>query len=184
MAGDRAGSSFNEIYNSFYRKAFLFAKSYVHDDWVAEDIASDALIKLWEKMKEEDIPYVRPFLLAILKNKSLDYLKHEEIKRNVHIDLTDWHVQELNLRISTLEACNPDTIFSEEIKQIIKTSLDTVPEQTRKIFMMSRFQNKSNREIAESMGISVKGVDYHISKVLKILRVSLKDYLPILSLLF
>ena len=74
-------SSFNEIYTSYYKKSFFFAKSYVHDDLAAEDIASDSLIKLWEKLKTEKIDYIEPLLLTILKNKALDYLKHEEVKR-------------------------------------------------------------------------------------------------------
>ena len=59
-----------------------------------------------------------------------------------------------------------------------------MPPQTREEFMMSRFQNKSNKEIAESMNISVKSVEYHITKTLKVLRVALKDYLPIFFFLF
>lgn len=48
-------NSFNEIYNSYYKKSFFFAKSYVHDDLAAEDIASESLIRLWEKLKTEEI---------------------------------------------------------------------------------------------------------------------------------
>ena len=50
--------------------------------------------------------------------------------------------------------------------------------------MMSRFEQKSGKEIAEELGITVKGVDYHIAKALKVLRVSLKDYLPLAYFLF
>nr|WP_321332365.1 RNA polymerase sigma-70 factor [uncultured Bacteroides sp.] len=176
--------SFNDIYTSYYRKAFLFAKSYVHDDLAAEDIASDSLIKLWERMKEEEIAYVQPLLLTILKNKSLDHLKHDEIKRNVFDNLTDWYHQELDMRISNLEACDPDEIFSDEVTRIVQETLHSLSEQTRRIFEMSRFEDKSNKEIAEIMGISVKGIDYHISKALKELRVTLKDYLPLFYFFF
>ena len=44
---------------------------------------------------------------------------------------------------------------------------------------MSRYQNKTNKEIAEVFNISVKGVDYHIALTIKALRISLKDYLPL-----
>ncbi len=54
----------------------------------------------------------------------------------------------------------------------------------RRIFIMSRFENKSGKEIADILGITVKGVDYHMGKALKALRISLKDYLPILYFLF
>ena len=172
-------NSFNEIYTSYYKKSFFFAKSYVHDDLAAEDIASESLIKLWEKLKTEKIDYIEPLLLTILKNKALDYLKHEEVKRTAFESMVDWHQQELSIRISTLESCDPNEIFSDEVESIIRETLKLLPEQTRRIFLLSRFENKSNKEIAEQMGVSIKGVEYHISKALKALRITLKDYLPL-----
>ena len=149
-------NSFNEIYTSYYKKSFFFAKSYVHDDLAAEDIASESLIKLWEKLKTEKIDYIEPLLLTILKNKALDYLKHEEVKRTAFESMVDWHQQELSIRISTLESCDPNEIFSDEVESIIRETLKLIPEQTQRIFLLSRFENKSNKEIAELMGISVK----------------------------
>lgn len=84
---------------------------------------------------------------------------------------------ELDFRISSLDACNPTDIFSEEINRIVNRTLDTLPLQTRNVFRMSRYENKSIKEIADTLNISVKGVDYHIGKALKALRVNLKDYL-------
>ena len=178
------GNSFNDIYTSYYKKSFFFAKSYVHNDLAAEDIASESLIKLWEKLKTEKIDYIEPLLLTILKNKALDYLKHEEVKRTAFKSMVDWHQQELSIRISTLESCDPNEIFSDEVESIIRETLKLIPEQTQRIFLLSRFENKSNKEIAELMGISVKGVEYHISKALKALRITLKDYLPLFYFFF
>ncbi|MCD7942500.1 MAG: RNA polymerase sigma-70 factor [Bacteroides intestinalis] len=177
-------NSFNEIYTSYYKKSFFFAKSYVHDDLAAEDIASESLIKLWEKLKKEKIDYIEPLLLTILKNKALDYLKHEEVKRTAFESMADWHQQELSIRISTLESCDPNEIFSDEVESIIRETSKLLPEQTRRIFLLSRFENKSNKEIAEQMGVSIKGVEYHISKALKALRITLKDYLPLFYFFF
>jgi len=177
-------NTFTNIYTQYYKKAFSFVKSYVHDDSVAEDITSDSLIKLWEKLKIKDIDYVEPLLLSILKNSSLDYLKHEEVKRVAFKSITDWHSYELSIRIASLEACDPDEIFSSEIERIIHDTLASLPKQTRKAFILSRFKDKSNKEISEIMHISVKGVEYHISKSLRIMRIALKDYLPLLSLSF
>ncbi len=178
------GSSFNDIYASYYKKSFFFAKSYVHDDLAAEDIASESLIKLWEKLKAENIDYIEPLLLTILKNKALDYLKHEEVKRTAFESMVDWQQQELSIRISTLESCDPNEIFSDEVESIIRETLKALSDQTRQAFLLSRFENKSNKEIAEQMGISIKGVEYHISKALKALRITLKDYLPLFYFFF
>lgn len=159
-------------------------KSYVHDDLIAEDITSESLIKLWEKLKIKDIEYVEPLLLTILKNGALDYLKHEDIKRTAFKSIADWHNQELSIRITSLEACNPDEIFSNEVERIVHDTLKLLSPQTRQAFILSRFENKSNKEISEIMHISVKGIEYHISKALKILRIALKDYLPLFYFYF
>ena len=162
-------NSFNALYTLYYRKSFLFAKSYVHDEQVAEDIAAEALIKLWEKLKTDIINSPQAMLLTILKNKSLDYLRLEQNKLNAMSELSELYVRELDIRVSSLEACDPSEIFSEE---------------TRKVFKMSRFENKMNKEIAENLGITVKGVEYHISRALKEFRISLKDYLPLFYFFF
>ncbi|MDR1454035.1 MAG: hypothetical protein LBJ01_00110 [Tannerella sp.] len=48
-------TSFEVFYNQFYRKAFHFARSYVHNERVAEDIASESFIKLWEESRKNSI---------------------------------------------------------------------------------------------------------------------------------
>ena len=176
-------NSFNEIYSAFYRKSYLYVKSYVHDDMAAEDIVTDALIKLWELMKSEPVGPVHHYLFTILKNKSLDYLKHQNIQRSVHNVIVKALNRELEIRTATLEANDPNDIFSSEVQQIIESTLNSLPARTREIFMMSHFGNKQYKEIAELFYISVKGVDYHITQSIKALRSSLKDYLPFLGAL-
>ncbi|MCK9410792.1 MAG: RNA polymerase sigma-70 factor [Prolixibacteraceae bacterium] len=176
-------NSFNEIYTKYYRKSYLYVKSYIHDDMASEDIVSEALIKLWEKMKQGPLDTVLPFLFTILKNQSLDYLKHKVIKKNVHEAVRDALKRELEIRTTTLEASDPVDIFSVEVQQIIETTLNSLPERTREIFIMSRFGNKPHKEIAELNKVTVKGVDYHIMQSVKALRIALKDYLPFLGTL-
>ena len=172
-------NNFSFIYTSYYKKSFFFAKSYVHDDLAAEEIASESLIKLWERMKSEKIDYTIPLLLAIIKNKALDYLKHEEVKRSAFENIADWQSQDLHLRISSLEACNPEEIFSSEVEEIIQDTLQKLPAKTTEIFVLSRYDSKSNKEIAQEVNLSEKSVEYHISKALKALRIALTDYLPL-----
>jgi len=175
---------FNDIYEKYYRKAYRFSRMYVRNDQVAEDIAAESLIKVWETMKKEAVEKPLALLLTILKHKSLDYLRKQISREEVFEALAEWQQRELSIRISTLEGCNPDDIFSIEIQTILSRTLEELPEQTRKVFIMSRFEQKSGKEIAEVLGITVKGVDYHISKALKVLRISLKDYLPLFYFLF
>lgn len=175
--------AFNEIYSTYYRKCFLFSKSYVHKNEVADDFASEAMVKLWENFNAADnVLNIQAFLLAVVKNLSLNYLRHEQMKSEAHELILDASQREIELRISTLESCDPDLLFSKEVLSLFEQTLTSLPEQTREIFTMSRVDEKSYKEIAYHFGISVKGVDYHIAKALKALRINLKDYLP--SLMF
>ena len=175
---------FNIIYEQNYRRSLLFTKSYVHDDMVAEDIVVESLMRYWRAISMEEGEITEAFLLTILKNKSLDYLRHKAVHDAAIENLAEQNNQELNIRISTLEVCNPEEIFSDEIQTIIHKTLLSLPEQTRRVFEMSRFENKTVKEIANETNLTVKGVEYHITKSLKVLRIGLKDYLPLFYFIF
>lgn len=176
--------NFNSIYTTYYRRAFLFTLSYVHNDLVAEDIVSEAIIYLWELSKKQEIPSIEAVLITYIRSKSLNYLKHLQVQENVYQNLTDKGQRELEIRISTLEACDPKEVMSEELRSKVKTLLAGMPEKTRIAFISDRLDGKSHKEIAEELGISVKGVEYHISKAVKLLRDNLKEYAPFLIFLF
>lgn len=171
--------NFNDFYSAYYRKTFLFAKSYVHDTFAAEDIASEAIISFWETTKKHRINHPLTFLFSIVKNKSIDYLRHELTRREALADMSEVGLREIKTRMETLEACDPEKIYSEDISAIVHATLNSLPDKTREVFLMSRFQNLTKEEIAEALGITTKTVEYHITKALKSLRITLRDYLPI-----
>ena len=174
---DMTNKDFNRIYERNYRRSFLFAKSYVHDDLVAEDIAAESLFKYWQICKDSE-EVSEAILVTILKNKAIDYLRAEMRKQLVLEDLAEIAMRNLEIQVSALEACDPDELFSEEIQRIIQQTLKRLPEQTREIFWLSRYENLSVKEIAEKKKLTPKAVEYHITKSLKVLRIALKDYLP------
>lgn len=175
--------NFNSIYTAYYRKAFLFTLSYIHNDQAAEDIVSEAIIYLWELSKKQEIPSIEAVLITYIRSKSLNYLKHLQVQENAIQLLSDRGQRELEIRISTLEACDPKEIMSEELRSKVKSLLGSMSENTRTAFILDRLEGKSHKEIAEELGISVKGVEYHISKAVKVLRENLKDYAPFLLFL-
>ena len=176
-----AKDNFNIIYERNYQRSFMFAKSYVHDDMIAEDIVSDSLVKYWRLISTQKGEATEALLLSILRNKALDYLRHKAVHDAAIENLEEIKKRELSIRISTLD---PEEIFREEIRTILQRTLQSLPEQTRRIFEMSRFENKTVKEIAIETNLTVKGVEYHITKTLKVLRINLKDYLPLFYFLF
>lgn len=71
----------------------------------------------------------------------------------------------------------------EELQKRIREAVDALPPTYREAFVMHRFDNKSYKEIAEILQVSQKTVDYRIQQALKQLRITLKDYLPLILLL-
>lgn len=175
---------FNKIYKDYYKRSFWFVKSYVFEDMAAEDIVSESLISLWQTIRKEEVEHPLSLLLTILKNNSLNYLKTQERQLEMMNSLASVLSRDLNYRINCLAACDPQEIFSSEITTIIEQTLTTLSDQTRQVFEMSRYEHHSVKEIAEILNLSPKAVEYHITKALKVLRLGLKDYLPLFHWLF
>lgn len=175
---------FSLLYKNSFDKVCNFACFYVRNKQASEDITMDSFLKLFETMKEEAVDNPMALLITIVKHKSLDYLKLQLRRKDTEDNIMQWKQRELSIRISNLENCNPDDIFSSEIRSIVMKTLSQLPEQTKRVFVMSRFENKTGKEIAQALGITVKGVDYHMSNALKELRTALKDYLPIWALFY
>jgi len=173
--------TFNQLFANHKGKFVHFARTYVDDITIAEDIAIESIIDYWENRNslhaDSNIP---AYILTVIKHKCLNYLQHLRTTEKVTKYLKDCSDWELDLRISTLEACNPERIFCDEIQEIVKETLQKLPPQTREIFIRSRYNNQSHKEIAESLKISTKSVEFHLTKALKVLRIALKDYFPIL----
>ena len=90
----------------------------------------------------------------------------------------------LSTRINTLQACDPDFIFSDEIQKIVESTLNKLPQKTRQVFILNRYQGLSYKDIANQMDLSTKAIEFHISKALAQLRFSLKDFIHLLLFLF
>lgn len=175
---------FVSLFEQYKEPFILFANSYIHDMDTAEDIFTEAMMRYWEKRDELAVDTNIPaYILTSIKNKALNHLRHLSVKAEAEEQLFNHNTRELNFRISSLESCSPTELFTVEIEQIINQVLEELPEQTRLIFFKSRYENKSNREIAEEMKISIKTVEFHLTKALKVFRIKLKDYLPLLFIL-
>lgn len=177
--------SFNALFNEYYRRFIRFAIGYLKDEQIAEDFVSEAFTAYWEN-KANLLPGTNPpaYILTIIKNKCLNHIKHIQIQQRVTEELRDHSEWIMQTKISTLEACDPDFIFSKELQEIIDTTLEKLPEKTQQIFSLSRDKGLTYKEIAAKTDLSQKAVEFHISKALQQLRVSLRDFIALSTLLF
>lgn len=175
--------AFNRLFTEYHGRFVRFARSYLQDDATAEDVAVDGILYYWENRRslasDTNIP---AYILEVIKHKCLNHLRHLRVREEVEQGLYELQLRTNNLRIATLEACNPEEIFSQEAQQLVDEALREMPEKTRRIFLMSRYEERTYPEIADALGLSVKSVEFHISKALKLLRIRLKDYLPVMLL--
>lgn len=168
-----------EIYVEYYDRAFLFVRSYVYEKEAVEDIVSESLIKLWMELKnsERETHNLKAFLFSILRSKSLDYLRHQAMKNKVLNRISSIDQGELDLRIASLLESEYNDILVQEIQSIVQASLSEMNSKTREVYELSRFEYLTNKEIAEKLNISIKGVEYHMNIALRLLRENLKDYM-------
>ncbi|MEG2574302.1 MAG: RNA polymerase sigma-70 factor, partial [Bacteroides sp.] len=170
-------SELTEVFKRQQQQFIRFAYSYVRDVDEAEDIVMGAFTTVWERRNEllehTNIPAL---LLTAVKNSSLNYLQHQEVRMNAEQRISNKQEKEMALRISTLEACDPNKLFCKEIQSLVHKAIEKLPTSSQQIFVLSRIKNLTNKEIAEQMNLSVKTVEFHITRSLKQLRTSLKDY--------
>lgn len=175
-------AAFDRLFGEYRPRFIRFAASYVTDAAVAEDIVMESFMAAWERralLSERSLP---PYVLVIVRNKCLNHLRARQVRLRAEEHLHSHGARMLELRISTLEACEPAQLFSDEARRLVNETLDRLPDRTREVFVRSRFRGESYKEIVAALGTTVKSVEFEISKAMRSLRVSLKDYLPLLML--
>lgn len=178
-------NNFNRLFNEYYKRFIRFAMGYIRDEQVAEDFVSDAFAIFWENRNNlAEVTNPQAYILTIVRNKCLNHLKHVQVKNRYKDQISKHAEWRLKLSINTLQACDPNFIFSEEIEKIVSKTLDSLPAKTREVFLLSRFQEMTYKEIADKMNLSTKSIEYHISRALEKFRISLKDFVYLIPLLF
>lgn len=173
---------FNKIFDDSYRRLLFHALRFVQDEADAEDIVADVFYDLWKRIDEIDLDSgITTYLYRAVSTRALNHLRHKNIAA---------------VRIETLEAINEkrmefmasenidETVHSKEIERGIRNALTTLPDKCREVFVLSYVNGLKNKDIADAMDISVRTVEAHIYKALRLLREQLKYLIAIISIIF
>ena len=164
---------FEVVFKAYYERLCNYAHSMIYDIDDAEEMVQNTFLTLWEKRGKIAIhTSVKSYLYKAVHNSCLNRIKHYKVRR----EHSDYYRSETPIEHNTTS----NDVLGNELETQINSAIETLPSQCRTVFRLSRFENLTYAEIGEQLSISVKTVDKHMVKALKILRVQLKEYLPAL----
>lgn len=161
------------LFRRYYKPLCSHAIRYVYSKEIAEDLVSDVFCKFWKNESYKNITSsFRSYLFRSVRNTAFTYLRSEfnTVEKSEKYEM-----------VEVTENLKADSIcMYEETLARVKLLVDSMPPQCKKIFLLSRFESKSNKEIAEELNLSLKTIEAHMGKALGIMRKGLKDYITLI----
>jgi len=158
-------SAFTEIYEHYWLKLLALAYSHTKNKQAAEGIVQDVFISVWNRRDTLKIHSLSNYFAIAVK---FSVFKHKQ--------------RELRRREIEFENCKSEELIQDDkmiearfLEEYFKGVVDQLPDKCRMVFNYSRVKGLSNPEIAREMNISGKTVEAHLTKAIKVLRVSMKD---------
>ncbi len=161
---------FEDLFRMYYKPLCGYAQTILKDLDEAEEAVQNLFFNLWSRRESLEINIsVKSYLYRATHNDCLNRIKHGKVKLAYSQEVKAMAGGTVN---------GEESIHARELHKRIGTAVSELPEQCGMVFKLSRFENLKYQEIAERLDISVKTVENHMGKALKLLREKLKDYLP------
>ncbi len=160
--------AFEELYNRHWKKLYAFAFKRIRSKEITEEIVQEFLANLWAGRKNINIKTsFDGYIYTSVRNLVLNCIA-KETRRNAY-------TQFVQLFKAETDNSTEQTVYVRDFYYKLQKELSYLPEKCRSVFEMSRHENKSNKEIAEELGISEKTVESHLTKAIRRLRVNLNS---------
>jgi RNA polymerase sigma-70 factor (ECF subfamily) len=164
-------SEFETVFKQYYEGLCCYASMWLKDTDESEEIVQLVFVQLWEKREKIQISTsLKSYLYKSVYHSALNTIKHQKIKEE-YLHMKQSQIQENEIQSNQ---------SLKELETRIEKALNTLPEQCKLIFSMSRFEDLKYREIADILNISIKTVENQMGKALKLMRHNLSDFLTIL----
>jgi RNA polymerase sigma-70 factor (family 1) len=171
----RDKGAFDVVYQRHWLKLYRVAVRITDDESVAQDIIQETFISFWEKGCKQNIRSIEGYLYQSVKFLCFMHLRSGNISKK--------HLEHFAL-IAGLQNTTEDDYSVKEMESVLDESIAELPEKCREVFYLSRFEELSNKKIAEKLHISPKTVENQITKALKHLRFSLDKFAALLIFFF
>jgi len=168
--------AFEGLFKTYFAELCIYATRFVDDIESAEEIVQDIFFNLWNNRTRLTInTSIKAYLYTTVRNTCLNIIKHKKVE-NKYREYFSRQLQQDELQ-------EEDWMKGDELHDKITKTIEKLPPERKKVFIMSRFENLKYKEIADELNISVKTVENQMGKALQFLREELKEYLPILIFL-
>ena len=160
---DGAPQAFDTVYLCCHEPVLAFFRLLLHNDAEAEELCQELFIRLWENHGriDPDLNF-RSYLYTVAKSSAMKYFRHKQVQEKYVT---------FRLHQKAESALAPDSaLIGSELSLLVRSSLEKMPEQRRKVFEMSRFGSLTNGEIAERLNIRESTVRTHLHHALKALK--------------
>lgn len=170
-----AQKGFELLFRLYYGSLCSHAVRFVYTPEVAEDIVADVFYHFWKLDSYATVQHsYRTYLYAAVRHRAFNYLRDELTGNRTPASLDDVH------QAGQYET--PQTLIEyDETFQRVEKAISDLPPQCQRIFLMSRFENRKNQEIADELGLALKTVEAHMARALQALR---RVFLPLVTLFF
>lgn len=157
-------SAFDSLYLFYAPRVREFVFRLLQNSGEAEDVTQNIFLRIWEKHRElGTLRSFRNYLYTMARNAVFDIFSHSAVQ--------DKYKQErIRTGADLGDTSTSERIETEELALLIALAVDNMPEQRRKVFTLSRYEELSNKEIAERLNLSVKTVERHMTAALHSLR--------------
>jgi len=176
LLSKRDEAAFERVFKTHYKNLHAYAFSMLKDKDEAEEMVQQVFFKLWERSERLTFSgSVTAYLYRAVHNECLNFIKHQKVKAGYQLHVAYSMKHKLDH--------SQGKMISKELENRFREALNELPEQCRTVFQLSRFEDLKYKEIADKLDISVKTVENHMGKALKLLRTRLVDFLPLLLIL-
>jgi len=160
-------AAFEELFKGYYRALCDFVRGYVRSRDTAEELVQTVFLRIWEKRETwKPAAGARAYLFAACRNSSLDHLRHERV---VERSITAASAGEPDAGGGP-QLAPDDAVQAAELAEALRRAVQELPERRRSVVILRWQHHLSNVEIARALGISIKGVEAHVSRALAVLR--------------
>jgi RNA polymerase sigma-70 factor, ECF subfamily len=154
-------SAFDELYFRYVPRIDAFAKIYIKDKDLREEVLQEVFIKIWEKRDtiNKDLSF-KAFLFQVVKNNIYNIFRKKVYE--VSLDLSEMNDYSHN----NIE----DQLNFSELQEKATEIIECLPDVQKQIFKLSRIEGMKNEEIAQKLSLSKRTVEHHIYLALKTIR--------------